>query len=359
VSGQKETIMKWKHWSILIILVLLNYIIFSTAFSIWTARTRPGSYPTRTPHPTFESVEPTPLAWIVLPTSTPRPTKTPAPETPTPVNTIAVEVDATAMPTTTAEIAVTDTPPPATGTPEPTGTPVPPTTTPSAELIAHRVRRGETLWELAMLYGVTIRAIADANGLADPSLIITGQTLVIPEPGQTPPPPTAVPTPASTAAPTRQPPTPKPTQKPPTATSTRPPPTLTPSPAASAFQFTAKVIWDPMVAPNCSGPAISRQSVVQDTSGNPVNGVRIEVDCYGNKWLSHPTGNPGEYDAGHYDFSFGQSTPQDWTCTARVFEMNGQPVTSSEAISIQFDTNDCRPYGIGHQVAIVNWTRHW
>jgi hypothetical protein len=215
------------------------------------------------------------------------------------------------------------------------------------------------LSEIALLYGVTVRAIADANGLANPSFIITGQELVIPEPGQTPPPPTAGPTPANTPAPTQQPPTPKPTQKPPVATSTQPPPTPTSPPPASAFQFTAEVIWDPMVAPNCSGPAISKQSVVKDASGNPVNGVRVEVDCYGNKWLSHPTGNPGEYDAGHYDFSFGQSTPQDWTCTARVFDINGQPVTSSEVIAIQFDTNNCRPHGTGHQVAIVNWTRHW
>jgi LysM repeat protein len=351
--------MKWKHWSVLIILMLLNYIIFSTAFSIWTARTRPGARPTRTPHPTFESVEPTPLAWIILPTSTPRPTRTPAPETPTPVPTIAVEVEATAVPTATAEIAVTDTPLPATSTPEPTPTPVPPTVTPSVASIVHRVRRGETLSEIALLYGVTVQAIADANELANPSLIITGQELVIPEPGQTPPPATMGPVPANTPAPTRQPPTPKPTQELPAATSTRPPPTPTPSPAASGFRFTAEVIWDPMVAPNCSGPAISKQSVVKDAGGNPVNGVRIEVDCYGNKWLSHPTGNPGEYDAGHYDFSFGQSAPQDWSCTARVFDIDGQAVTSSEAITIQFDTKDCRPHGIGHQVAIVNWTRHW
>ena len=105
----------------------------------------------------------------------------------------------------------------------------------------------------------------------------------------------------------------------------------------------------------CAGPPWWRPTVGSTAS----DGVRIEVDCYGNKWLSHPTGNPGEYDAGHYDFSFGQSSPQDWSCTARVFDINGQPVTSSEVITIQFDTNNCRPHGIGHQVAIVNWTRHW
>jgi protocatechuate 3,4-dioxygenase beta subunit len=114
-----------------------------------------------------------------------------------------------------------------------------------------------------------------------------------------------------------------------------------------------------MVAPNCSGPAIAKQSIIQDTAGNPVNGVRVEVDCYGNTWQSHASGTPGEYDPGHYDFAFGQSSPQDWTCTARVLDHNGQPVESSEMASIHFDTNDCDPEGSGHQVAIVNWTKHW
>jgi hypothetical protein len=27
--------------------------------------------------------------------------------------------------------------------------------------------------------------------------------------------------------------------------------------------------------------------------------------------------------------------------------------------TIQFDTNDCKPHGNGHQVAILNWTKHW
>jgi hypothetical protein len=27
--------------------------------------------------------------------------------------------------------------------------------------------------------------------------------------------------------------------------------------------------------------------------------------------------------------------------------------------TIEFDTNDCNPGGIGHQIAILNWTKHW
>ena len=40
-------------------------------------------------------------------------------------------------------------------------------------------------------------------------------------------------------------------------------------------------------------------------------------------------------------------------------DVNGQPVASSEVVTIQFDTNDCSPHGNGHQVATVNWTKHW
>jgi LysM repeat protein len=186
-----------------------------------------------------------------------------------------------------------------------------------------------------------MQAIVDANGLSDPNHIVVGQKLIIPVSGEM----VATATPGAQA-------TRAPTKKPPTATAT-------PKPPASNFQFTAQLIWDPLVAPNCSGPGISKQSVIKDAGGNPVNGVRVQVDCYGNVMTSHPSGNPGEYDAGHYDFSFGQSSPQDWTCTARILDIDGQPVASSEAISIHFDTNDCQPYGSGHQVAIVNWAKHW
>ena len=339
--------MKWRHWSILIILVLLNYIIFSTAFTQLARQRHPGPYSTRTPQPTFTSVDPSPVAWIVLPTSTLRPTRPPITPAPTTAITATTEITLTALPT----VAVaTSTPPLATSSPPPTATPVAPKATPSGGSVVHTIQRGETLSQIAKKYGVTVQALVDANGLSNPNHIVVGQKLIIPVSGETVP--TATARAQATRAPTAKPPAPKPTKKPPAATAT-------PKPAASNFQFTAQVIWDPLVAPNCGGPGISKQSVIKDAGGNPVNGVRVQVDCYGNVMTSHPSGNPGEYDPGHYDFSFGQSSPQDWTCTARVLDINGQPVASSEVISVHFDANDCQPYGSGHQVAIVNWTKHW
>ncbi|MGC9335727.1 MAG: LysM peptidoglycan-binding domain-containing protein [Anaerolineae bacterium] len=336
--------MKWRHWSILIVLVLLNYIIFSSAFMQLAEQRKPKAPPTRTPQPTFVSVESKAVSWVVLPTCTAQSTPTPRPpqSTPTPGEVI------TQTEGLIASVEVTEAP---TMTPLPTDTPAP-TPTPTAELVIHVVKRGEYLSGIAKEYGVTSRAIADANEIENPNLIITGQRLIIPNPGQEP----AVIQPTVTSTPVAP---LSPSPVPSTATPTPRPPAASPTATTVGSQFTGNVVWNPMIAPNCSGPAISKESIIQDMSGNPVNGVRVEVECYGNEWLSHPSGNPGEYEPGHYDFAFGQNEPQAWTCSARVFDINGQLVTSSQTVTIQFDTNDCLPGGTGHQVAIVNWTKHW
>lgn len=81
-------------------------------------------------------------------------------------------------------------------TPPPSETP--PTSTPSG---THTVKTGETLYSISRLYGVTIQAIAQANGLVNLNVIYPGQQLVIPGGSTTPttpptttPPPTAPPT---------------------------------------------------------------------------------------------------------------------------------------------------------------------
>jgi LysM repeat protein len=327
--------MKWRHWAILIALVLLNYIIFSTAFTQLAKQRDAAKQALRTPMPTFETVEQNPVAWIVLPTCTCLPSRTPIPPT-------ATEIIATAEMTQTAAITATEAAMPA--TPQPTATATPTT-------VQHEVQAGETLGEIAKVYNVTVEAIVAANNLSNPDQISVGQLLTIPVSGPVPPTPQV--------EPTAVPPTNTPKPKPPTQTPTPKPPAPTPTPVPAQNQFTATLIWDPLVAPNCAGPGISNHSLIQDAGGNPINGARVEVNCYDNIWLSHPTGNPGEYDPGHYDFSFGQTKPQPWTCTARVFDINGQPVASSEVATIQFDTNDCSPGGTGHQIAILNWTKHW
>ena len=328
--------MKWRHWSILIVLILLNYLIFSTAFTQLARRQQAGALPTRTPQPTFESVDAAPLTWKVLPTNTPYPTLAP-------ILTPTAAPSATHVITEpiTATLPITATPlPPATITPVPTLTPTStPAPTPTGRIVVHVVKRGETLDVIAQLYGVTVVAIVRANEISNPNLIYTGQKLNIPLSGQAAP--ASTPRPAQTGSPTNT-----PTPRPPA-----------PTPTAAGQQFTAELEWRPSVAPNCSGPGISSLSIVKDAAGNPVDGVVVEVNCYGNRWPTIPSGKPGVYEHGHYDWSPGQTQPVDWACTARVAEINGQPVTSSQEVSIHFDTNDCRPNKSGHQVAILNWIK--
>ncbi|MFQ6100020.1 MAG: LysM peptidoglycan-binding domain-containing protein [Anaerolineae bacterium] len=97
-----------------------------------------------------------------LPTETP----TAPPDTPTP--------SSTPVPTT-----------PAPTTPAPTPTP------PPTGQVTHVVQRGENLFRIALRYGTTVRAIANANSIANPALIYVGQKLVIPSQGAQPPSPPA------------------------------------------------------------------------------------------------------------------------------------------------------------------------
>ncbi|HLA19462.1 MAG TPA: LysM peptidoglycan-binding domain-containing protein, partial [Dehalococcoidia bacterium] len=48
------------------------------------------------------------------------------------------------------------------------------------EVDTYTVRSGDTLSEIADHFGVSVSAIVDANGLADPNFIVEGQTLKIP-----------------------------------------------------------------------------------------------------------------------------------------------------------------------------------
>jgi hypothetical protein len=172
--------------------------------------------------------------------------------------------------------------------------------------------------------------------------------------------PTLVPTDTATPipTPTRVPPTntprPRPTKPRPTATKAPPPNTPTPQ-----FRWLGQLLWDPNVSANCAGVGISKVSIIKEKSGAPINGARVLMNCYGNELISHPSGTPGEYDPGHYDF-WGLSTePVNYVCTVQMYDLNGQPVQGSEVITVQFDTGPCAPGASGHQVAIVNWTKNY
>ena len=61
-----------------------------------------------------------------------------------------------------------------------TGTPTAPPSPPPTAGLTHTVQPGETLSAIARRYGVSVWVLARANSLANPSLIVPGQVLVIP-----------------------------------------------------------------------------------------------------------------------------------------------------------------------------------
>ena len=69
-----------------------------------------------------------------------------------------------------------------------------------AEARVHVVSRGENLTRIAAHYGVTVAAIVQANGIANPSRIIGGQQLIIPGVTAAPAAPPAAPAAATPAA---------------------------------------------------------------------------------------------------------------------------------------------------------------
>jgi len=190
---------------------------------------------------------PRPATPTYTPTLTPTPSRTPTPTiTPIPTDTPPVTNTPTQAPPTPTTM------PQSTATNTPAATVVssaatPTSTTAAPEPQTYTVKQGETLYEIAQRFGLTVAALAQANGITDPTLIRPGQVLIIPVPGVTSTPtwtpivlltPEALPsttlTPEASSTPTRGPTqtptaTPKPTQIGPTAT---PKPTNTPKPTA-------------------------------------------------------------------------------------------------------------------------------
>jgi LysM repeat protein len=54
---------------------------------------------------------------------------------------------------------------------------------PAVETTRYRVRRGDSLWELARKYGTTVEDLQTLNGLAD-QRIVAGATILLPATGR-------------------------------------------------------------------------------------------------------------------------------------------------------------------------------
>ena len=316
--------MKGRHWSIIAILVLLNYLVFSQLVVLVVESTKPAPTPTRTPKPTFTfTFTPSPI----LPTPTP-------PSTPTPKPTATLVVPPTDTPTP--EGGPTSTPPPAA-----TATPVPVET--RTGRTTHVVQPGENLSQIAQRYGVSVEAIVQANGLEDPSLIHAGQTLIIPAPGEvlptaTPRPPTATPQPA------------QPTAGPPTATEVSPTATPVPTTPPSESQYQYGLGRPVTCTPNCGSTGV--KGVVYDVSANYVSGLIVKVWTDGWCCGEDETSIYGPYEVTLHVGAQGAH----WYVA--VYSQDGS-TQLSDVVEVDTDWEPCEPLSGGCQWPVVDFVAKW
>jgi LysM repeat protein len=88
-------------------------------------------------------------------------------------------------------------------TPVPTPTSTPPAM-PTAAPVTYVVKAGDTLWDIANMFGVTVDDIVRANNIADPSSLAEGQVLTIPARSPTSSTPTMTPTAGIEQSPTAE-----------------------------------------------------------------------------------------------------------------------------------------------------------
>ncbi|MCJ7619435.1 MAG: LysM peptidoglycan-binding domain-containing protein [Anaerolineae bacterium] len=187
--------------ALVVVLLLINYLIFSRLLLIVSGGRQATPTPTRTAKPTFTPFD------VVVATPTLGQEPTPTEESsPVASPTLGIHVvqagdtlsgiarlygttvdaiveandlgSAEAIITEGQELVIPSAPPPV---PTVEGT-VAPASTPSSTVgqRIHVVQQGETLSEIARMYGVTMDELAQANGLDNPNAISVGQALVIP-----------------------------------------------------------------------------------------------------------------------------------------------------------------------------------
>jgi len=169
--------MKGRWVSLVVMLVLLNYLIVSTVWSAVSKDSTAAPTATRTRKPTYTAEAEARI--FVTATCTPKRSSalvvalTPIViEQPATSVAISTPLSPTPLPTGFIPLATraTPTPAPSTATPLPSPSPTP---------VIHVVKAGEMLLVIANKYDVTVEAIMKANEL-DNDLIFVGQELIIP-----------------------------------------------------------------------------------------------------------------------------------------------------------------------------------
>lgn len=317
--------MKARYWSLAIVLLLANYLIFASLFSRLMEADFDGTYATRTPVPTFT---PAPVQPFII-----VPTPTPVPIEPTATATLVVSEDATESSLLPAQNSAPAAAPP--------------------ELVAPgsvNIRSGPGLSYavIGTLNANTARPIVGRSSegdwwqikLTENDLGWVSNTVVQPSNTAAVPLVSVAPPPVSAPVPAAQP------------AASSPPP----APEKPKYQYTPTGWYDDTNA------GITRfMGDIKDSGGNPVNGVFVRASCGHYSTISFPSGPTGwgtrnesaDWPAGFYDIVVDdRPVPCVWVLTI-VDTDDRERVKGelSEAIPVQVT--------VDKSVIVANWQKNW
>lgn len=329
--------MSRRQWALVAVLILVNYIVFSSLFRVVFSHRSGLTQPTRTPEPTFTSVPP-PTA-VALP-----PTNTPLPPSPTPTDTPTLLL---ATDTPTLEPATPTEAPPA-DTPVPSG----PSVTVEVNLNV-RTGPGTNYDRIGSLpAGTTVEILGRTSNSAwwqipyadapdGKAWISAGYGTAIGTEG----------VPVAEAPPT-------PTPSAPTATPTSEAPPPAPTPETQFIPLAWEGQWN-------AGLAQIRGKVL-DTAGNVVNGVFIQAKCGSTVLASNPSGvnlyAPGEpYEAGAYDIILSSPLSPDSMCNweVRVVQASNYDEAKNPSAPSLSPVGYCDLAWDEMSICFANWQKNW
>ncbi|MFQ5612664.1 MAG: SH3 domain-containing protein [Anaerolineae bacterium] len=284
-----------RQWSLAIVLILVNYLIFSALFNQIFTIDFGANLATRTPEPTWTpSPSATPLPQVLAASTSESDERSPEP---TATSTRVLQAPGATEPPAQG---TASSPGSGEGQPPPTGTPAPdnPNVTASDGNVNIRngpgtnyqrigsLRQGQSAPVVGRNADASWWQIATAAGqgwVAD-SVVTAANTGGVPE-VETPPPP------------------------PPTNTPPPPPPTETPPPPQPQFQYTVANAFEQL------NEAITQiRGNITDAAGNNIDGVRVRVRSGTFCTVSYPSGAPGNYPPGNYDILLDTfAKPGTWT----------------------------------------------
>lgn len=325
--------MKARYWSLAIVLILVNYIIFSALFTRLMQSDFGGGLATRTPVPTFTPAPADPI--VIVPT--PIPVTPPPTATSTPVVASAAETNASSSETLPASA------PPANSAPQP-------------QLVAPgavNIRSGPGLNYnvIGTLNANTAMPVVgrnaagswwqinmpnDVRGWVAGSVVSASNVEGVPV-AEAPPAPQPAPVAAQPAAET---------------SSSAPPP----EPEKPKYQYEPTGWYDD------GNAGLTRfLGDIKDSSGNPVNGVFVQASCGDYSTISYPSGpvgwgnynESGDWPPGFYDITVDtKPVPCLWTLT--IVDTDDRKTVKarlSEAVPVEIT--------VDKSIITANWKKNW